>query len=149
MGYVRDMRASIGHRPLLIVGASVIVVNAQGEVLLQRRVDNGLWGYHGGCVELYENTQDAARRELYEETGLTAGEMTLLGVFSGKEIAYTYPNGDQASIGDVVYVCRDYSGELRAQADEVSALRWFAPEALPSEISPPNLPALRAFLRGA
>ena len=147
MGYVHDMRARIGRDPLLIVGASVIVVNVRGEVLLQRRADNGLWGYHGGCVELYEDTEDAARRELKEETGLIAGKMTLFGVFSGADMAYTYPNGDQASIVDVVYLCRDFSGDVRRQEEEVSDLRWFAPEALPSQITPANAPALRAYTR--
>ncbi|MBQ7455588.1 MAG: NUDIX hydrolase [Clostridia bacterium] len=146
MSYVRQIREKIGRDPLMIVGASVIVVNERGELLLQRRADNGCWGYHGGCVELYENTEAAARRELFEETGLTAGKMTLLGVFSGEEMRYTYPNGDQASIVDIVYLCRDFAGELRSQPEEVTELRWFAPDALPSLISPPNLPALQAYL---
>lgn len=146
MGYVRDIRRKIGHDPLLIVGASVIAVNDQGELLLQRRSDNGCWGYHGGCVELNERVEDAARREFREETGLIAEELTLLGVFSGPEMAYTYPNGDLASIVDVVFVCRAWSGEMLPQDGEVSELRFFAPEDLPENISPPNIPALKAFL---
>lgn len=146
MGYVRDIRRKIGHDPLLIVGASVIAVNDQGELLLQRRSDNGCWGYHGGCVELNERVEDAARREFREETGLIAEELTLLGVFSGLEMAYTYPNGDLASIVDVVFVCRAWSGEMLSQDGEVSELRFFAPEDVPENISPPNIPALKAFL---
>ncbi|MBR5383885.1 MAG: NUDIX hydrolase [Clostridia bacterium] len=146
MGYVRDIRRKIGHDPLLIVGASVIAVNDQGELLLQRRSDNGCWGYHGGCVELNERVEDAARREFREETGLIAEELTLLGVFSGPEMAYTYPNGDLASIVDVVFVCRAWSGEMLPQDGEVSELRFFAPEDVPENISPPNIPALKAFL---
>ena len=146
MGYVRDIRRKIGHDPLLIVGASVIAVNDQGELLLQRRSDNGCWGYHGGCVELNERVEDAARREFREETGLIAEELTLLGVFSGPEMAYTYPNGDLASIVDVVFVCRAWSGEMLSQDGEVSELRFFAPEDVPENISPPNIPALKAFL---
>ena len=146
MGYVRDIRRKIGHDPLLIVGASVIAVNDQGELLLQRRSDNGCWGYHGGCVELNERVEDAARREFREETGLIAEELTLLGVFSGPEMAYTYPNGDLASIVDVVFVCRAWSGEMLPQDGEVSELRFFAPEDVPENISPPNIPALKVFL---
>ena len=146
MGYVRDIRRKIGHDPLLIVGASVIAVNDKGELLLQRRSDNGCWGYHGGCVELNERVEDAARREFREETGLVAEELTLLGVFSGPETAYTYPNGDLASIVDVVFVCRAWTGEMLPQNGEVNELRFFAPEAVPDNISPPNIPALKAFL---
>ena len=79
--YIKDMRALVGSRPIMQCGASVIVVNERGELLLQQRKDNGMWGYHGGSVELFENVETAARRELAEETGLTAGSMTLLGVF--------------------------------------------------------------------
>ncbi|MDD3244198.1 MAG: NUDIX domain-containing protein, partial [Eubacteriales bacterium] len=82
-GYIMDLRQLVGHRPLLQCGASVIVENDKGEVLLQRRADNHLWGYCGGSVELYEVVEDAARRELLEETGLCARELTMLGVFSG------------------------------------------------------------------
>ena len=145
MNYVQQMRSRIGHDPLMIVGGSVILVNEQGQVLLQRRADNGQWGYHGGCTELYERVEDAARRELFEETGLTAGAMRLFGVFSGPETAYVYPNGDQASVVDCVFLCSDYSGEIRMQEDEVRALRWFAPDALPEAISPTCLPALRKW----
>ena len=146
MGYVRDIRRKIGHDPLLIVGASVIAVNDKGELLLQRRSDNGCWGYHGGCVELNERVEDAARREFREETGLVAEELTLLGVFSGSETAYTYPNGDLASIVDVVFVCRAWTGEMLPQNGEVNELRFFAPEDVPDNISPPNIPALKVFL---
>ena len=151
MGYISDIRKKIGHDPLLIVGASVIVTDEAGRVLLQHRADNGLWGYHGGCVELGENTEAAARRELLEETGLTAGKMTLFGVFSGPEMRYTYPNRDQASVVDVVYLCSDYSGEIRPQPEEVTELRWFAPAAIPADdqLSPPNIPALRRWQEGA
>ena len=149
MGYISDIRKKIGHDPLMIVGASVIVTDAQGRVLLQHRADNGLWGYHGGCVELGENTEAAARREMLEETGLTAGKMTLLGVFSGPEMRYTYPNGDQASVVDIVYLCDDYSGEMRPQPEEVTELRWFAPADIPADdqLSPPNIPAIRMWQR--
>ena len=149
MGYVSEIRKKIGHDPLLIVGASVIVTDEKGRVLLQHRADNGLWGYHGGCVELAENTEDAARRELLEETGLTAGKMSLFGVFSGPAMRYTYPNGARASVVDVVYLCSDFSGELRPQPEEVTELRWFAPADIPADdqLSPPNIPALRLWQR--
>ena len=50
--YIMDMRRRVGHIPLMQCGASVIVENDRGEVLLQLRTDNGEWGYPGGAVEL-------------------------------------------------------------------------------------------------
>ena len=127
------------------VGASVAVIRDDGAMLLQRRSDNGLWGYHGGSVELGEDTRDAAARELFEETGLTALDLELHGVYSGKDTYYRYPNGDEVFNVDILYICRRWRGELRPQPGEVDELRWFAPDDLPPEemISPP----IRRFFR--
>ena len=64
MGYIMDLRKIVGHRTLLQVGASVIVEDEQGRVLLQKRTDNHCWGYPGGSTELDERVEDAAAREL-------------------------------------------------------------------------------------
>lgn len=135
--YIMGLRKLVGHRPLLQVGASVIVENERGEILLQKRADNHCWGYAGGSVELDEVVEDAARRELFEETGLIAREMELFGVFSGKDTHYIYPNGDEVSNVDIVYLCKDYAGTLKCQEEEVEELRFFPADALPENLSPP------------
>lgn len=136
-GYIMDLRKIVGHRPLLQVGAGVIVENEKGEVLLQKRADNHCWGYAGGSVELDEEVEDAAKRELYEETGLIAREIELFGVFSGPDTHYVYPNGDEVSNVDIVFLCRNYEGTLRCQEGEVEQLRFFPADALPEKLSPP------------
>ena len=142
--YILDLRKIVGHRPLLQVGASVIVENDQGKILLQKRADNHCWGYAGGSVELDESVEDAAKRELFEETGLIARELSLFGVFSGAEMHYVYPNGDEVSNVDIVYLCRDYAGTLRKQDCEVEQLGFFPADALPENISQPNrIPLMR------
>ena len=136
-GYIMDLRKIVGHRPLLQVGASVIVEDDQGRILLQLRSDNHCWGYAGGSVELDEEVEAAARRELLEETGLVAHKMELFGVFSGKDTHYIYPNGDEVSCIDIVYLCKDYSGQLQCQPGEVDALQFFEANKLPENLSPP------------
>lgn len=147
MGYIMDLRKIVGHRPLLQVGASVIVEDAQGRVLLQKRTDNHCWGYAGGSTELDERVEDAAARELLEETGLIANKLELFGVFSGPELHYIYPNGDEVSNIDVVFLCRDYSGTLRCQQEESEALRFFEAGKLPEKLSPPIVIPLKAWER--
>jgi len=141
-----DLRKIIGHRTILQCGASVIVINDKHQVLLQRRSDNHCWGYHGGSVELDEVVEEAAKRELFEETGLAAKALELFGVFSGPELHFIYPNGDEVSNIDIVYLCRDFSGTIKKQASEVDELRWFDIASLPENISSPNRLALKKLV---
>ena len=132
-----DLRAVVGHRPLLQVGASVIVVDSENRILLQLRSDNHCWGYAGGSVELDEVVEEAAKRELFEETGLIAESLELFGVFSGQDTHYIYPNGDEVSNVDIVYVCKQYAGKLKCQEGEVDALKFFPIDEIPENISKP------------
>lgn len=146
--YIMDLRKIVGHRSLMQVGASVIVEDDAGRILLEKRTDNHCWGYPGGSTELDEEVEAAARRELFEETGLTAGSLELFGVFSGKETHYVYPNGDEVSNVDIVYLCKQFSGELKCQEDEVEELRFFDAEHLPERISPPVRAAIMKWRQG-
>ena len=143
--YVKDIRKYIGHRPLMIVGASVIVENERGEILMLVRSDNHCWDYPGGATELDERVEDAAARELFEETGLHAKSLELFGVFSGPDTHYVYPNGDEVSVVDIVYRCRDYDGELIPQEGEAEELRFFAPADVPENLSPPIIPTMKKW----
>ena len=144
-GYIMDLRKIVGHRTLLQVGASVIVEDEQGRVLLQKRTDNHCWGYPGGSTELDERVEDAAARELFEETGLVAERLELFGVFSGKELHYIYPNGDEVSNVDIVFICTAYSGVLCRDEGESEALGFFEPGKLPENLSPPIVIPLRTW----
>ncbi len=145
--YVRIMRSYIGHRPLLICGASVILSDAEGRVLLQRRSDNGCWCFPGGALEPGEKVEEAAARETYEETGLKVGELLIFGVFSGPALHYVYPNQDEVHIVDVVYTSTDYTGEVRCDENETVEIGFFAPTELPGPISPPAVPVVTELLR--
>ena len=85
MGYIEELRKVVGTRPLILVGSAIIILNDNQEVLLQYRSDTYDWGVPGGAMELGETTEETARRELFEETGLTAKIMQFLGVLSGKK----------------------------------------------------------------
>ena len=86
---------------------------------------------------------------MLEEAGLVAHKLVLIGVFSGKDHLWTYPNGDQVSVTLVAYICCDFSGALLPQEDEVMALQWFDVDDLPTEISPPDQEPMQAFVEWA
>ncbi|MDR3344606.1 MAG: NUDIX domain-containing protein, partial [Oscillospiraceae bacterium] len=133
-GYVRTIRKKIGHDRLLLVGSGVFICK-DGRFLLQRRRDNHLWADHGGCVEIGETPQEAASRELLEETGLTAGKLELLGIYSGEEMFHTYPNGDRVYIVAAYWLCEDFEGEPLDETDETSELQWFALDKIPEDVT--------------
>ena len=120
--------------PRQLVGAGVACLNTSGEVLLVRRGDNGHWDVPGGRVEPGESVEAAARRELLEETGLQAGTLRLLGVFSGPETLHTYPDGNTVAWVTVLYLGAGIDGTLRA-GDDAAGAGWFAPQALPQPMS--------------
>lgn len=146
MGYILDLRKYVGHRPLIQVGAGIIVEDSRGRVLLQLRSDNHCWSYCGGSIELDERVEDAAKRELCEETGLIAEEVELFGVWSGPELHYVYPNGDEVSNIDIVFLCKRFSGALNPQKSEVDELRFFSISEIPENLSPPIRPALEKWM---
>ena len=45
MGYIFDIRKKLGHDPIILTGAGVVLVNDKKEILLGRRADNGYWAY--------------------------------------------------------------------------------------------------------
>lgn len=146
-GYIMDMRKLVGHRTLIQCAASIIIENDKGQILLGRRSDNHCWGYSGGSIEIDERVEDCARRELLEEMGLTAGSIELFMINSGPEVHYIYPNGDEVSNVEIIYICRDWSGEPKAADGELTELRFFDVADIPAEISPPIKPVIDEYIR--
>lgn len=105
------------------IGVLAVTIR-DGAVLLVRRrnePDAGLWGYPGGHLEWGESLEEAACRELLEETGVTAradGCITRLEVIrtgGDDRVAFHYL---LAAI-----LCRYESGEAVA-ADDVFEAAW-------------------------
>lgn len=147
MNYVKRMRRFIGHRPLVLVGANVLLLDARRRrLLLQRRTDNGLWGLLGGGMEPGETLEETARREVREEAGIEIGKLTLLGVFAGEQLHYQYPNGDEVYDVNIVYVSTVRGGVLQTDPDEGHELRYFPLDKLPADISPLDRPCIKLFM---
>ncbi|MDR2654572.1 MAG: NUDIX domain-containing protein [Oscillospiraceae bacterium] len=140
--YLRSLREYIGHA-CIIVPASGVFVLKDGKALLQKRLDDGKWSDHGGSLDIGETFEEAAKRELFEETGLTANRLEFMGLLSGREMLHTYPNGDRVYITAAYWLCEDFSGELLPESDETSELRWFGIDKLPENVTLPA--AFRLF----
>ncbi|MBN1451224.1 MAG: NUDIX hydrolase [Anaerolineales bacterium] len=146
MEYIQSLRQHIGHAPVLMVGAAILIVDDHNRLLLMKRSDSGCWDPPGGGTEPGEIVENAARREALEETGLQVGEMSLFGVFSGPELYYKYPNGDEVYNVTIVYRSRDVTGKISLN-DEHTEWRWFAPADIPDDLSPPIKPVIEQFIK--
>jgi 8-oxo-dGTP diphosphatase len=106
------------------------VVFKDGKILLVKRKNEpfkGKWALPGGFVEYGEKTEDAAVREVFEETGLKTSVKSLVGVYSN-------PNRDpRGHTITVVYLMELVSGEL-CSGDDAADAKFFDLDMLP-EIS--------------
>jgi 8-oxo-dGTP pyrophosphatase MutT (NUDIX family) len=128
-----------------MVGACVLLVK-DNNLLLQLRTDNGCWGLPGGALEPGESLEEVAKRELFEEIGLKALKLELMDVYSGRDFYYKYPHGDEVFNVIAAYICDDFVGEFILDPDEVSDIRFFELDNLPSAISPPDKPIVQAYI---
>ncbi|WP_242143711.1 MULTISPECIES: NUDIX hydrolase [unclassified Bacillus cereus group] len=135
MGYVEELRKVVGHRPLILVGAVVLVINKKGEVLLQQRTEPyGKWGLPGGLMELGESPEETAYREVYEETGIHVKNLRLIHVFSGANYFTKLANGDEFQSVTTAYYTDEYEGNFNMNTAETVQLTFFSIRELPDYI---------------
>jgi 8-oxo-dGTP diphosphatase len=111
-----------GPRPTV----DVVIEVAGGIVLIRRRHPPLGWALPGGFVDDRERAEDAARREMREETGLDVELVELLGVYSDPD---RDPRGHTVSS---VFIGRA-AGTPRG-ADDAAEADVFTEATLPSPI---------------
>jgi 8-oxo-dGTP pyrophosphatase MutT (NUDIX family) len=146
LGYVADIRKLVGTRPLILVGAEVLVFDPAGRLLLQRRSDTGDWAIPGGMMEPGETLEENARREVQEETGLEIGELELLAIYSGPKFYFKYPHGDEVYNVSAAFITRTFQGELRTDSESTS-LGFYPLDALPGPLISLNQAVLDDYLK--
>jgi ADP-ribose pyrophosphatase YjhB (NUDIX family) len=132
MSYVAWLRERVGHLKVFLPYATVIVRDDHGRVLLQRRTDFSFWGLPGGVLELDEDIETGARREVAEETGLTVGSLRLVGLYADPRYDIRYPNGDEVQQFTVCLEGRVNGGMIQVDGHEVSAQQFVEPADLPT-----------------
>ena len=108
--------------------AVLCYIRDRGRVLLQHkavgRFGGGFWNAPGGKIADGESPEDAARREVLEETGLTIDELRDCGT-----VVFYLDGVDEPDIHIRVFVTGQFEGAL--QANEEGPLEWIDENALP------------------
>jgi len=97
-----------------------VLFDAKGRLLLIRRGNppfKGRYALPGGFVDVGETVEDACRRELMEETGVKAGRLELIGVYSDPK---RDPRGHTCSVAFLASVAR----ATPKAGDDAAAAEW-------------------------
>lgn len=103
--------------------AVAVIVAHEGKIILQQRAiepGRGLWSFPSGFVERGESVEEAAIREVWEETNLEVELVRLVGLYSRR--------GHPVVLA--VYEAHVIGGTL-AGSEESTAVAWFSPDNLP------------------
>lgn len=144
--YVKYLREKVGHEQIILNYAGCIIENEKGQLLLQKRSDCNEWGFFGGIMELGESADEAARREVMEESGFDVDIHELLGIYT--KYFTTYSNGD--AVQTVVHV---FIASVKGKVGEIDSLetvemRWFDKNDIPVLFNEQHRDGLADYLTG-
>jgi 8-oxo-dGTP diphosphatase len=132
-------------------GVGVMVINENKVLLGLRNSDpakadsalhgEGNWTMPGGKMHFGDTFEQAAARELIEETGIVGNNFKVFSLSNDK-----VPDAHFITIG---LLCSDFSGEPKVmEPDEIVEWRWWEIDKLPSNIFPPSKIMAANYLSG-
>ena len=145
MGYIEELRALVGTKPLVLTGVTVLVIDRHSRFLMVE--SDHMWKLPGGFIELGESAEEACRREILEETGIHIGNLQLIGVFSGNNYFTKLPNGDEYYPITIAYMTEDIrSGDLKPDEDEIQKVQFFKWSAFPEDLCERDRQIFQSFI---
>jgi len=138
MEYIKEMRKIVGHKPIMLCACGCLIFNEKGQVLLQKRSDDNLWGNPGGTMELGETIYETIIREIKEETNLEikAENLKIFNIYSGEEQHHIYPNKDEVYFVNIIFETNKYYDEIKSDSESIE-LKFFDISKIPSNITKP------------
>ena len=134
----------MSSKPSFPVGVNIIVIR-DDKILLGKRKNvygDGLWGMPGGHLEFSEGMAEAAKRELLEETGLTAEAFSYVNLFNDKL-------DNSRHYLHVSFLAKGVKGEpVLKEPDRCYEWQWFKLSDLPEDLFLPHKPNIEGFIKG-
>ncbi|MFD9572908.1 NUDIX domain-containing protein [Streptomyces sp. NPDC059982] len=119
--YFDDPKAPKANR--IVPAVTAFVVNDAGDVLMERRSDNGLWGMPGGVQEIGEDISGTVIREVLEETGILVDVVGLVGIFTDPGHVIEFSDGEVRQEFSLCFRARPVSGEIKVSSESLE-VRW-------------------------
>ncbi len=130
-------------------GTGTLIIR-DGQVLWGKRHDDplkassalhgeGTWTIPGGKLDFGEDFEESARREILEETGITAKKLQVICVSNERA-----PDAHFVTIG---MLCTEFEGEPRVmEPDEITEWRWFPADEPPEPLFFPAEKILKNYM---
>jgi len=128
-----------------------VMVLREGKLLLGKRHEDpskadsdlhgeGTWTMPGGKYEWGESFEEAAARELKEETGMVLKKSKVICVNNDKN--------EYAHFVTVGFLATEFEGEPKVmEPDEITEWKWFPLNALPAKVFAPSVNVLQCYLQ--
>jgi len=135
--FVQEWMESIGEgvpgyvTPKVAIGA--IVGNDDGEILLVKRPDSGVWLYPTGWADVGYSASEVVVKEVREETGIECEPTQLLGVVDGQRMGFS-----RFGMYMLLFHCRATGGSLQGHPLETAGIGWFGRDSLPEPTAGAN-----------
>lgn len=135
------------------LGVGVMVLK-EDKVLLGKRHDDpekarselsgeGSWTMPGGKVDFKETVENAAKRELFEETGIKAAKDDL------KFFSVTDEIKEDVHFVTIGFIIRNFENNPEVkEPEEITEWKWFELNNLPNPIYPPSAKILDKYKNG-
>jgi 8-oxo-dGTP pyrophosphatase MutT (NUDIX family) len=148
MNRFQRVRASVfltlkGAVQRMTIGARVMVVDGDRVLLIRHTYVPG-WQFPGGGVDPGETVQEAAMREVLEETGhRVVGPMELIDIFHNSS---SVTNRDHVAF----YVAKNFELAFERKPDrEIAEVGWFDRFSLPRQVTPATSQRIDEYFDGA
>ncbi|WP_329387383.1 NUDIX domain-containing protein [Streptomyces sp. NBC_01351] len=133
----------------IVPAVTAFVVNDAGDVLLERRSDNGRWGMPGGVQEVGENIAGTVVREVLEETGILVDVVGLVGIFTDPGHVIAFADGEVRQEFSLCFRAQPVSGEIKVSSESLD-VRWIPRAEIESlDVSPTTRRRLEEGFRGS
>lgn len=128
--YLKWIRSKVGKERIFLNFAGGIVENEKGDILLQKRSSTEEhWGFPGGAMNLGESAEEAAIREIKEETGYDVKVKELIGIYT--KFFETFSNGEKSQTVVFIFRMKIIGGERKVDEIETFDIKFFELNQIP------------------